>query len=172
MPAGRPTKYSPDVAKRICDMISCADVGLSTLLGEHDDLPDDKTVYRWLADNEQFRDQYARAREDQAAFVLDQVPEIADDGRNDWMEKFGRDGQSIGWTVNGEAVARSKLRVETRFKLAEKLAPKKFGARQAIDLKAQVAISDMTEDELRAELEEILSKGIVALGEAGDGGNG
>lgn len=53
--------------------------------------------------------------------------DIADDGSNDWMERFNKDGESIGWVVNGEAVQRSKLRVDARKWALSKLLPKKYG---------------------------------------------
>ncbi|WP_343684017.1 hypothetical protein [Asticcacaulis sp.] len=157
----RPSKYTPEIAKRICALIARSSVGLATLLDQHDDLPCEDTVYEWLANHDEFPEWYAQAREQQATFLLDEVPEIADDGRNDWMEKFGRDGSSIGWQVNGEAVARSRLRVETRLKLAEKLAPKKYGARQDINLKAAIAVHDLTEDEMLAELVALSNSGVI-----------
>ncbi len=37
---------------------------------------------------------------------------IADDGRNDWMERNGE--KDAGWVANGEAIQRSKLRADVR----------------------------------------------------------
>ena len=48
--------------------------------------------------------------------------DIADDGSNDWMES-----QEGGVDYNGDAVQRSKLRIDTRKWMAAKLAPKKYG---------------------------------------------
>jgi hypothetical protein len=60
--------------------------------------------------------------------MADDILEIADDGRNDWMEIISKDGDSVGWRVNGEAVQRSKLRVESRKWLMSKMLPKKYGS--------------------------------------------
>ncbi|MEX3667997.1 hypothetical protein AB3X82_07315 [Paraburkholderia phenoliruptrix] len=70
---------------------------------------------------------YARAREAQADTLADEMLDIADDGRNDWMERLGRDDTPLGWTVNGEAVQRSRIRLDARKWLAGKIAPKKYG---------------------------------------------
>lgn len=56
--------------------------------------------------------------------------EIADDASNDWMERTGKDGESIGWQLNGEHVNRSKLRIDTRKWVMERMAPKRFGAQK------------------------------------------
>src|SRR5215831_21284171 len=57
---GRPTKYSPEWAERFCELLAqgqsvrqiCSQPGQ----------PDKSQVYRWLDENGDFRDQYARAR--------------------------------------------------------------------------------------------------------------
>src|SRR3546814_11281656 len=79
------------------------------------------TVFRWLRDeaHEEFRQQYARARDNQADTLADEILDIADDGSNDYV---GEDEK-----YNGDAVARSRLRVDARKWLAGKLAPKKYG---------------------------------------------
>lgn len=88
-------------------------------------MPDKATVFRWLAKYEAFRDQYARAREAQADALFDDILDIADDGRNDWMQrKFGEEDR---WVENGEALRRSALRIDARKWMAGKLLPKKYG---------------------------------------------
>jgi hypothetical protein len=95
-------------------------------------MPGKATVFRWLGVHEAFRDQYARAREAQADTLADEMLDIADDGDNDWMERKGEDGQSLGWRENGEAIGRSKLRLDTRKWIASKLKPKKYGDKLAL----------------------------------------
>ncbi|MEN2787856.1 hypothetical protein ACFOKI_15870 [Sphingomonas qilianensis] len=90
-------------------------------------MPGKSTVMRWLAADEAFRGQYATARFLQADALADEVLEISDDGRNDWMERFEGDKRGPGYDLNGEHVQRSKLRVDSRKWLAGKIAPKKYG---------------------------------------------
>lgn len=126
---GRPTIYSPEFAARICAELACGK-SLRTVC-KADDMPSIVTVCRWLAkdDHEDFRKQYARAREIQADILADETLDIADDGSNDWMEVHDKDGISIGWKLNGEHVQRSRLRVDVRKWAASKLKPKKYGDR-------------------------------------------
>jgi hypothetical protein len=51
---------------------------------ELDGKPAASTVFLWLANDTQFSEQYARAREAQADALFDEILGIADDGRNDW----------------------------------------------------------------------------------------
>jgi hypothetical protein len=92
-------------------------------------MPHRSTIYEWLLDPayQTFSDSYTRARELQADTHVDEMPDIADDGTNDWMEQHDKDGNLIGWRVNGEAIARSKLRIDTRKWTAGKMRPKKYG---------------------------------------------
>lgn len=127
---GRPSVFTEAVAKTICEKL-CSGKSLRTIC-DGDDMPGQTTVFRWLASNDEFRKQYAHAREVQADTLADETLDIADDGRNDWMEKLGKEGEAVGWQVNGEAVARSRLRVDQRKWYASKLAPKKYGEKLAI----------------------------------------
>jgi len=49
------------------------------------------------------------------------------------MERTGKDGENLGWVVNGEAVQRSRLRLDTRKWYASKIIPKIYGEKQTID---------------------------------------
>jgi hypothetical protein len=122
--------YDQAIADQICTKL-VEGQSLRAICKE-ESMPGLSTVFEWLDSREDFRSKYARARELQAEVQVDEMQEIADDGQNDWMEKIGRDGQSLGWVVNGEAVQRSKIRLEQRRWYAEKLLPKKYGAKLAI----------------------------------------
>lgn len=97
-------------------------------------MPDRGAVFRWLASNEAFRNQYARAKSVQADVMAEEITEIADDGTNDWMERQGQNGEAIGWQLNGEHVQRSRVRIDARKWLMGKLAPKKYGESSSLEL--------------------------------------
>lgn len=127
---GRPSLFFEELADMICERLTqgeslraiCSDEGM----------PHAGTVCRWLATNDVFREQYARAREAQAELMADEMVEISDDGRNDWMERNGSEGESLGWKENGEAIRRSALRIDTRKWIAARLLPKKYGDKIAV----------------------------------------
>jgi len=121
----RPSDYSQEIADAICERIADGD-SLRTICAD-DAMPNKATVFRWLAKHPAFSDQYAHAREAQADTLADELTDIADDGTNDWMERKGSEGEVIGWRENGEAINRSRLRVDARKWIASKLKPKKYG---------------------------------------------
>ena len=85
------------------------------------------TLFLWMNEDALLAEQYERARNLLLDVVAEDLVEIADDGRNDYMEALGKDGQPIGWKVNGEHVQRSRLRVDTRKWYLSKLAHRKYG---------------------------------------------
>lgn len=125
---GRPTKYSPAVAQKICELIASG----KTLkqIDEDPKLPSESTIMSWLSDgrHREFLEQYARAREAYADKLAAETLEIADDSSED-LRTDPKTGAEI---TDHEVVARSRLRVDTRKWLASKLAPKKYGDKVAV----------------------------------------
>jgi len=121
---GRPTIYTDELAKKICARIASGESIRS--ICQDEEMPSKATVMLWLVDGEHvyFSDQYAKARQIQAETLADELFDIADDGSNDWMERFSQDGEVAGYILNGEAVARSRLRVDTRKWYLSKVLPK------------------------------------------------
>jgi hypothetical protein len=116
----RPSDYSDETAAIICERLSNGE-SLRQICSD-EDMPGKSTVMRWLAANEAFRDQYARAREAQADYWAEEIIEISDESARDTIAS--EDGAE---RMNGEFVARSRLRVDTRKWLMARMAPKKYG---------------------------------------------
>lgn len=119
---GRPTIYSTKLAEEICNKIASTSSGLKTLCAENPHWPNKDTIFSWLKNNNDFSDQYARAKRSQIECVVDELLEIADNDSNDSM--VNGDGQII---INSQAVQRARLRIDTRKWLACKLVPKVYG---------------------------------------------
>ena len=148
MTAGRPSDYTPDLADEICARI--AEGESVRRICSDDSMPCAKTVFTWLRVHPEFLQQYARAKQESADAFAEDILDIADDGSNDWMERFDKDEKCIGWQLNGEHVQRSRLRVDTRKWLASKLKPKKYGDRLEIDgeiTRRDVSSQPLTGDE-------------------------
>lgn len=117
---GRPSDFTQELADAICERL--ADGESLRRVCEDEAMPAKSTVFRWLAADKAFQDQYMRAREVQADSWADDILEIADDGRNDTYA----DGDGNERT-NQDVIARSRLRVDTRKWLMARMAPKKYG---------------------------------------------
>jgi lambda repressor-like predicted transcriptional regulator len=80
-----------------------------------DGMPAASTVFLWLAEDEAFSEQYARAREVQADAMFDEILEIADQY------------DSLAEKIDTDHINRAKLRIDTRKWAVSKMAPKKYG---------------------------------------------
>lgn len=97
---------------------------LRTALGEQS--LSSSTFYEWIDADPLKAKQYARACDDRADKLADEILEIADDGSRD--DKTMKDRSGNDYTVEDtEWVNRSKLKVDARKWLLSKLAPKKYG---------------------------------------------
>lgn len=133
MPGGRPTTYTDEIADEICNRLIAGESLNKICFNEH--IPSKATVYNWL-DNpkrKEFLDKYSRARERQAENFVDECADIADFTEQDTITKQTKDGDEYE-VPDYEWISRSKLRVDTRLKLAAILAPKKYGPKQEIDI--------------------------------------
>lgn len=119
------TTYTNDKADAICERLAMGESMRSICRDES--MPAMSTVFKWLRENEEFSQQYARAKEESADALFEDLLEIADDGSNDWMERNNADGSNGGWAVNGEHIQRSRLRIDARKWAMSKLKPKKYG---------------------------------------------
>lgn len=127
---GRPSGYSQEIADRICAEL--ADGKSLRSICKADDMPSSVTVYSWLRIFPEFLKQYTRSKEDAADAFAEDILDIADEATNDWMAV--NDPDNPGYRYNGEAVNRSRLRVDARKWVAARLKPKKYGDRVSTEL--------------------------------------
>ena len=126
MPAGRPSEFNQSIANTICDLIIS---GKSLrYVSRQENMPDLVTIYKWLRDFPQFLKQYDKAKEEQIDTLADEMIDISDDISSDTV--VNENGKDV---VNNTAVNRSRLMVDTRKWIAERMKPKKYGVRQEIE---------------------------------------
>jgi hypothetical protein len=158
--------YTDEVADVICERI--ADGESLKAICEDEAMPSKATVFKWLSEIASFSDKYAIAREAHSDALFDDILSIADDGRNDWMEK--NFGEETRWVENGEALRRSQLRIDARKWMASKLKPKKYGER--LDLNHSGSIASIPDDALDARLIKLLGKAGATSVVGGEGEEG
>jgi hypothetical protein len=125
-------KTDPSKMVEVCNILStshlgivkiCKQVGISSI-----------TFYNWLEDSEDNQKRYARAREEQADLLVEEMIELSDEKNGDTLNT------TIGEQGNSANVARSKLQVDTRKWLASKLRPKKYGDKIEVENTGEVKI--------------------------------
>ena len=121
---GRPTKYSPEIAAQLLTRITEGE-SLRQITRDPD-MPGHSTVYEWLLAKPDFADNYARARDEQADTLADEIIAIADEPPAEVTDDKGTSRTDNGW------VTWQKNRVDARKWVASKLKPKKYGDRQIV----------------------------------------
>lgn len=140
-PTGRPSKYTKELATRICVLI--AEGNSLRKICAADDMPSKATVLLWAMENrEGFLDQYTRARDLQLESEADEIVDIADDGTHDYDKKITKDGDEV-LSFNKENVERSKLKVHARQWRLSKLNAKKYGDKIEQTHKADAGFLDL-----------------------------
>lgn len=114
---GRPTIYTKELGDEICALL--AEGRSLRSICELNGMPALRTVFYWLRTDEDFLHQYARAKEESADALIDEMVDIADQA-----EAIVRKGAE---KKSGAYAQTQKLRIDTRKWIASKLKPKKYG---------------------------------------------
>lgn len=135
--SGRPTKYSREVAERICSEIATSIDGVGKLCSRNQEFPAESTIFLWLTKHPEFSEQYEKAREFQCNVMADKILEVAWDNSQDIVET------EYGSKCNSEFISRSRLKVDSLKWLLTKLNAKKYGDKVQND----TTVTMVTQDE-------------------------
>lgn len=131
------------VADEICERIANGESLRS--ICQDDWMPTTTTVYRWLQDYPDFRDQYADARARQADHYADQIVTIAD---------------------TADDANKARLQIDARKWVAAKLLPKKYGERTTQTIEGgekPLEVANVSDLEIARRIAFALKKGEEAL---------
>jgi len=146
--------YSEALAMDICDKLSNG-VSLQKIC-QQDGYPAQSAIYVWIAQEPFFKEIYTRARENAAHTLFDQMIDIADDSSADLLE----DG-----SANNAAIARAKLQIDTRARVAGKLCARVYGERvEALSQSVNITNNNLTIDaqSLGADQRNALRRALIA----------
>lgn len=126
------SKYTAELADFILEKLA-EGISLREICRVHEQVPDESTVRKWAIDDVQgFGLRYTKAREIGYHSMADELFDIADDGRNDWMERHNSRTGETEEVPNNEHMNRSRLRVDTRKWFLSKVLPKIYGDKIAV----------------------------------------
>lgn len=115
---GRPTKYTPELADEICDVIATSELGLMHLCNARSHWPDRANIFLWLRKYPEFRDKYTKAKEDQVEVSVEYMQELMNEPHK-WID------EETGVQKLDHNMMRMKM--DAIKWQASKLKPKKFG---------------------------------------------
>jgi hypothetical protein len=132
MPAGRPTKYSKELALEFCRRLQNSRT--QNEVCQADDMPHRDTIHHWRRTIEDFSDMYIQARKAQAWNWVDNMMERAYDESRDILEneisyttKDGSVKMRKERRSDNTAVNRDKLICDSIKFLIARFSPKDFG---------------------------------------------
>lgn len=128
-PVGAPTTYNKHIAFVICTRIAEGE-SLREIV-KSVGMPDRSAVYDWLLRHPEFADQYARAREEQADTLADEIIAIADESPAT-VEVRDKEGNVLDVKIDSGYVNYQRQRIDARKWTAMKLKPKKYGDKLAL----------------------------------------
>lgn len=111
-------EFDQTIADEICEEVGSSSLSLQSLINANTHWPQKSTIYKWLARNKGFAENYAAAKVRQAEILVDEIIEISDDRFND--------------SRNNDKVNRDRLRVDSRKWAASHLKPKNYGDRMHV----------------------------------------
>lgn len=123
------SKYTQEQADLICERLACGESLRSVCRDEA--MPAMSTVFKWLRENTEFSEQYAKAKEESADALLEDMLDIADNGASQPLivdgTPFKDENGNVLMVRDGPSVQHARLRVDVRKWAASKMKPKKYG---------------------------------------------
>jgi hypothetical protein len=163
-PRGRPSKFNRRLAKEILARLSTGEP-LTVICGDSH-MPCDNTVRAWCDANPAFSEAYASARARGFDMIALDALRIADNTGEEAKDSIDTE---YGSTPNKEWLMRSKLRVDTRFRLLACWDPKRYGTKVSTELSGPngkpVELTQTTEVQLSPEQEQRIMEA-AAIGAA------
>lgn len=124
-PGGRPTIYTQDLADEICEQLAMG-ISMRTIASD-EKMPAMSTLFKWLREIDEFSEQYAKAKQESADAMAEDVIYIADTPVMGEIRTIRPDG-SIE-VKQDEMLGHRRLQIDTRKWLMAKMKPKKYGDR-------------------------------------------
>jgi hypothetical protein len=107
---GRPTKYSNELAIKICDCVAASTDGMRKMCRNNPDFPTSETLMQWRLKYPDFSARYAQAKLIQADLFAEEIVDLCDDVHE-----------------ISDNIQKARLQIDSRKWLASKLLPKAYG---------------------------------------------
>jgi len=146
MAAGRPTKYTDDLAKLICSRVATNPVGLETLVTLYNDMPEPSTIKAWRHQYPQFSAWYLEAKSFQSQLLVEDIDGMIDCGIRYIVDDKGQE------RIDPPSASLLIAKINNRKWTAARLAPKIYGDKQIIEQ------TTSENEQLKAELAELRAK--------------
>lgn len=136
MAGGRPTIYTDELAKLICERIATHTIGIKALCKMYNDLPDQQTIKIWRHTKPEFFALYEKAKQFQAQLLVEECEDLIPLEIKTYRDDSGQERYDpVSATLLKEKIAHRRW-------MAARLAPKVYGDRQTIEQTVTVKHED------------------------------
>ena len=134
------------------------------------DMPNERDVRKWIAEDKELRHEYVRAREARVEFMEDEILNISDNAGQvvmvDDVPMTDHNGEPmIG--VDAASVAKAKLQIDTRKWIMAKLKPNKYGDSVKVEgagsLTPNGTVNNLTINFVKADAKEIMGRSSITI---------
>ncbi len=119
----RPTIFTQELADKICEQL--ADGKSMRTVCKQEDMPAMSSVFKWLREHDGFSEQYAKAKDESADAMAEDLLDIADTPVMGEIKTIKPDGSVE--IKQDEMLGHRRLQVDARKWLMAKMKPKKYG---------------------------------------------
>ena len=124
MAGGRPTDYTLEFAKRICDTIATNIDGTRALCDKFDWMPHEDTLRLWRFHNREFSAMYLQAKSFQSELMMEQINDVYNNELSYYTDSDGNE------RIDSPSVTLAVAKANTLKWQAARLAPKIYGERK------------------------------------------
>jgi hypothetical protein len=150
--------FSEPLAIEVCERVSSGELLINICADEH--MPTVRRVTQWLKEKPEFAGLYRESINDRLTIFEEEVIKIADDATRDFRDVV-HNGRTTR-VLDGDAIARAKLRVEVRFKHLKAYKPSLWAETQTLNVKNDPNdVDNMSAEELSAKIAELEQKDAV-----------
>jgi hypothetical protein len=157
--------FSEPLAIEICERVSSGELLIDICADEH--LPTVRRTLQWIKESPEFAALYRDSISDRLTIFEEEVIKIADDAARDFRDVV-RNGRTQR-VLDGDAIARAKLRVEVRFRHLKAFKPSLWGEQSTLNLKQSdpTDIDNMTSEALARKISELETKDRIVNSDRG-----
>lgn len=142
---GRPPKvdYTVELSEAICERLANGESGTSVC--KDDGMPTWSMLQQWRRKYPDFERRYRLAREACCEYYADSIVDIADDGRNDYIERMTPQGRTVR-VFDRESFERSRLRLDARKWTVSKILRHVYGDKSEVDVRTPDGVNVKVEE--------------------------